>query len=297
VRLSICIVAILSPVLGYAQFAGDWAGVAVDAQGAHRIVLHISGPFTAMKASADIPDQKLKHAVVESITFSDSTLEFSIPGSDARYSGLLNDGGAIVGTLTQHGVGAPLVLSRVAAAGDGEAHVPPEEALGSLQNGRYHNNASGVEFNLPAGWSLMRYDLAPGDPGQVAVFSDPSGKAILFTAYTYKVNTAPENIPKLLAGRIAHQLGMRAGTTGQGPSHMIPNYSIREGSVEHTSIGGHEAVRAVGEYQRGDQKFGELLAWIDTENTRTYFMVRAPAENLQELQGPVDEMLQTARIP
>jgi hypothetical protein len=91
VKFALCAVALFSPRFSWAQLAGNWAGVVTDAQGAHRIVLHISGPFTAMKGSADIPDQKLANVPVESITFLESTLDFSIPASEGRYSGVLND--------------------------------------------------------------------------------------------------------------------------------------------------------------------------------------------------------------
>lgn len=98
-KFPICFLAVLFPAAGWAQLAGDWAGVATDSQGAHRVALHIRGPFTAMQATANIPDQKI-NAPVESITFSDSTLQFDLPAYDARYSGVLNDSGNIVGTLT-----------------------------------------------------------------------------------------------------------------------------------------------------------------------------------------------------
>lgn len=75
-KWTLCVLAILSPVLSWAQLAGNWAGGTQDLQGAHRIALHISGAFTAMKASANIPDQKLYNVPGEAITFLESTLEF-----------------------------------------------------------------------------------------------------------------------------------------------------------------------------------------------------------------------------
>src|ERR1700728_2585047 len=58
-KSTIGILTILLPASCWAQLAGEWAGVAVDSQGAHRVVLHITGPLSAMKASADLPDQKI----------------------------------------------------------------------------------------------------------------------------------------------------------------------------------------------------------------------------------------------
>jgi hypothetical protein len=273
--------------MGWAQLAGDWAGVAVDSQGAHRIALHISGPYTAMKATANIPDQKVFNAPVESITFLESTLEFGIPASDARYSGVLNDNGSIAGTFTQHGTGMPLVLARVAPEGPG----------GVVENGRYHDTATGIEFDLPSGWFLLRNDPDPANPAGVRVFSDPSQKAIVFTANMFNRGIVAENIPNALAQAIPRQIAMRDGQTGNGPLHEAPNYKIREGSVDHTEIGGRQAIRAIGEFERNGKSFAELLAWVYTEHTRSYFMVRGAAEDLPLLQASFDRMMQSAKIP
>ena len=167
-KLSICVLAIFSPVLSWGQLADNWAGVVVDSQGAHRMVLHISGLYTGMKATADIADQKLIHAPVEPITLSGSTLEFTIPASDARYSGVLNDNGAIVGTLTQRGTETPLPLARVVA--NAGALQVPDGPGGVIENGRYHDALSGVEFDLPSGWFIQRTDPDRANPGGVRIF-------------------------------------------------------------------------------------------------------------------------------
>jgi hypothetical protein len=295
VKFTLCVLALFSPVFSWAQLAGNWSGVVTDAQGAHRIALHISGPYSAMKATANIPDQKIFNAPIESITFLESTLDFTIAESDARYSGVLNDNGGIVGAFTQHGAGMPLVLARVVP---NPRSVPaPAEPGGVIENGRYHDTATGVEFDLPSGWFLPRTDAAPANPAGVRVFSDPSRKAIVFTANMFQGGIAAENIPKALAQAIPRQIAMRDGQTGNGPLHEEPNYKIREGSVEHTEIGGRQAIRAIGEFERNGKSFAELLAWVYSDHTRTYFMVRGAAENLPLLQAAFDQMLQSAKIP
>jgi hypothetical protein len=295
VKLSICVLTILSPVLGWAQLAGNWAGAVVDSQGAHRITLHISGPFTAMKASASIPDQKLLNAPVESITFSDSTLEFSIPASDVRYSGVLNDNGAIAGTLAQHGAEMRLVLARVAA--NPGALLGPDGPGGVIEKGRYHDTLSGVEFDLPSGWFIQRTDPDTANPGGVRIFADPSGRAMIFTAWMFKTETDPETIPKLLSRVVAYKIAQRAGQTPPGSHLVVANYKIREGSVEQTTLLGHPAVRAIGEWEQNGKSFAEYLTWIYTEHTRTHFVLRATAENLPSLQAPLEQILQSAQIP
>ncbi len=291
-KFILCALALFSPVFSWAQLAGNWAGVVTDAQGTHRIALHISGPFTAMKGSVNIPDQKLSNAPVESITFIESTLEFSMPASDLQYSGVLNDNGVIVGTFTQHGAAVPLVLARVAAeiptvAGPG----------GTLENGRYHDTLTAVEFDVPSTWAILRTDPEPGNPGGVRVFSDRSGKASVVTANMAKVALDPDGVSKALERVIPHQIAMRAGQTGQGPMHTIRDYKIRDGSVDKTYIGGHAAIRAIGDFELGGKKFSEALAWIVSEHTRTYFMVRGAAEDFPSLQASFDQMMQSLKIP
>jgi hypothetical protein len=294
-KFTICAFAILFPALGWAQLAGNWAGVATSDKGAHRIVLHISGPFTAMKATADIADQKLIHVPVDSITFLDSTLEFTIPASDARYSGVLNDNGAIVGTLTQRGAETPLVLARVVA---NAGAVPLPAGLGGvIENGRYHDRWSGVEFDLPSGWCIRGNTPDRTNPGGLTTFADPSGKAMILTAWMFKTETDPENIPKLLSRVVAGKIAQRAGEAPPGPYIVVPNYKIRDGSVEQTNIGGHPAVRAIGEWEQNGKSFAEYLTWIDTEHTRTHFVLRATADNLPALEAPLDQILQSVKIP
>jgi hypothetical protein len=259
-------------------------------------VLHISGPFTAMKATADIRDQKLSGAPVESITFAEPTFEFSIPAIGMRYSGILNDNGSIAGTLSQKGTEVPLVLSRVAMA-PRAVPVMRTDGLGEVVDGRFHDNPSGVEFDLPPGWYLLRNDPAPGSAAGLRVFADSSGKALVITVLMVKHETSAENIPRVLSRVVAQKVAMRAGQTGSGPVHEEPNYSIREGSEQQVTIGGHPAVRAIGEFQRGGKSFAEFLVWIITEHTSTHFVVRAAASDLASLEAPFDQMLESAMIP
>jgi hypothetical protein len=147
---------------------------------------------------------------------------------------------------------------------------------------RRHRSSNPISSN-------QKQPLAPG--------TDPSQKAIVFTANMFKGGIAAENIPNALAHAIPRQIAMRDGQTGNGPLHEAPNYKIREGSVDHTEIGGRQAIRAIGEFERNGKSFAELLAWAYSEHTRTYFMVRGATENLSLLQASFDQMLQSAKIP
>ena len=62
---------------------------------------------------------------------------------------------------------------------------------GVLQNGHYHHNVTGTEFDLPAGWSLGVTKPIDGDPREMTVLVDPDGRAV-FSCVTGRIYpTAP----------------------------------------------------------------------------------------------------------
>ncbi len=282
------VLAILSPVVATAGVAGDWAGTLAFPQRSVPFVLHISGPDTELKATHGPAG-----ALVPSITFSGSTLQFGIPLLDVTFSGDLLANGTIVGTFVQHGKGVPLVLERIAAP---SAFPPPAQPIGSLRNGRYHHNPTGVEFDVPLGWAVVR-PRPPDDPTRLTVLLDPTHKSLVATVNMETVDVAAADIPGALSRAVPLLLGMRAGETGAGGPHVIPNCTIRPGNLEQTLIAGQQAVRAIGEYERGGKRFAELLTWIYTPRTTTYFFARMPAEDLPYVQPLFEKLLQSASIP
>ena len=291
---SVVVLAIVSPVLSLAGIAGDWVGVLALPQSSLHIVLHVTGPDTELKATHDSPDQGAYGAPVPSITLSGSTLHFAIPLIDVTYSGDVLANGTIVGTFFQHGKGLPLVLERVLAA----PHVAPTatQPPGVLENGRYRHNATGVEFDVPLGWTVVR-PRPPDDASKMIALIDPTHKAIFASVAMAKVDIPPADIPAALSRAVPLLLGIRAGETGAAGPHLVQNYAIRPGSVEQTLIGGQQAVRAIGEYERGGKKFVELLTWIYTTHTTTYFFARMAAQDLPAVQPSFEQILQSARIP
>lgn len=294
-KWSVCALAILFPALSWAELAGDWMGTIDTPYGVRRIVLHISGPDTALKATSDSPDQHQYDVRIDSISFSDSTLRYSIPPYDIEYSGVLNSDGKIAGTMTQHGGAVSLVLAR---SNDAARVLPPAENLASgVVDGKFHHEATGVEFGLPAGWSLVRTVFNRGNDGPVSIFKDSSGKAQFVQVWMMKVSTKPENMPRALDGAVAHEILVHKGEGPGAEKRVKENYSIADSSVQRTEIGGHPALLAVGHYQQNGKEYGELLGWIFSENTRTHFVVQATAENLDALRGPFEAMLESAKIP
>jgi hypothetical protein len=107
-----------------------------------------------------------------------------------------------------------------------------------------------------------------------------------------------ENLPEKLTSSLSLALQtLVERDEGKHGAQGTPGYKIREGSVEHTTIGGRQALRAVGEFERNGMKITELLAWIFTEHTRTQFAARVASGNVPALRPVFEQILQSARIP
>lgn len=294
-KFTLCLLAILSPVLAQAEMAGDWVGSIIFPQGDRRLVLHITGPDTALKATSDSPDQGQYNLIIPSITVSGTTFEFSVPVFDIHYSGVLNGDGHIVGEYTQHGSSRTLVLERSANA---ERVMPPKSDLASfVENGRFHHKATGVEFDLPAGWSYVRTQFNAGNNGAVAVIRDPSGKATSIDVWMKAVELYPDTIARSFDTDLQHEILVRSGEGTGGRTRVLQNFKIREGSVQRTVIGGNQALLAIGDFQRGGRNCSSLLAWIGNLHAYTHFELQAAAEDLPALQAPFQQMLESAKIP
>ncbi len=189
-------------------------------------------------------------------------------------------------------IGQPqAVLPQSALAGPVQGLAEP---FGVLQGNHYHHNLTGVEFDVPSGWSLGLTRTVDGDAREMTVFHDPDAKSIFASVFMAPANTPETSIAGALSRAIPQLLQRRAGATGV---HAAQNYKIRAGSVEQTWIGGHQAVQAIGEYQLGDQNMAELLTWIYTEHTRTFFFAKTTADELEFLRIPYQQMLESAKIP
>ena len=292
-KLTLCLALVTSlPVVANAELAGDWTGILNLPQRTVHLVLHVSGPDNALKATRDNPDQNIYGHSVSSITFSGTTLQFAFKELGVTYMGDLNSNGSIVGTFTQNGGSLPLVLTRAA--------IPPRPQptlnglAGELHDGVYHHNASGVELTLPAGWSVGQPTPAQDDPNYSITLLDPEHRALSFIVDMRHYENLPERLPASLSLALETLVERRAGQHG---AQGVPNYKIREGSAEHATIGGRQALRAIGEFDRNGTKITELLTWIFTERTRTQFTARVASGNVPALQPVFEQVIQSARIP
>lgn len=275
------LLAILCPGMALADVAGTWEGVLNFPAQTLRIVLHITGPDNDLKATDDSPDQDVYGNTITSITFTGSTLTYAIKPLDVKFTGDLVSDGSITGTFVQHGTGIPVVFKR-------SAGIPPPPATGSVKDGRYHHDETGLEFDVPAGFSDVRTMPYANDRGQqVSLLSKDNG---FIMAWIAKGKVGPNRISKILDGEVPAKVARRKGP--------FKGYEIPADSVQRMAINGEQAVKATAYYSGTDgSKMVELLTWICSENAIVHFYAMVPAEKLPALQGAFDQMVLSAKLP
>ncbi|MGD1072162.1 MAG: hypothetical protein ABSB15_18700 [Bryobacteraceae bacterium] len=275
------LLAVLCPGLALADVAGTWEGVLNFPAQTLRIVLHITGPDNDLKATGDSPDQDTYRTPASAITFTGATLNFEFERLDVKFTGDLLSDGSITGTFVQHGNGVPVVFRR-------SEGVPPPPATGSVKDGRYHHDETGLEFDVPAGFSDVRTMPYANDRGQqVSLLSKDNG---FIMAWIARGKVAPNRISKILDGEVPAKVARRKGP--------FKGYEIPGDSVQRMAINGEQAVKATAYYSGPDgTKMVELLTWICSGNAIVHFYAMVPAEKLPALQGAFDQMVLSAKLP
>jgi predicted Zn-dependent protease len=181
----------------------------------------------------------------------------------------------------QHGTGVPLVLKR-------SNGIPPSPATGSVRDGRYHHDETGLEFDVPAGFSDVRTMPYANNRGQQVMVSSKDNGVI--SAWVAKGKVSPNRISKLLDGQIPAKVARRKGP--------FSGYEIPADSVQTMTINGEQAIKATAFYsEKGGEKMVELLTWIQSENAVVHFYAMVPAEKLPAMQGAFDQMVLSAKLP
>jgi len=152
-------------------------------------------------------------------------------------------------------------------------------------NNRYHHNITGVEFDIPPGWSHRGTGLSSGN-GQMAILSDPSFNDAFVGVWMIQENIRPENITARLRLAVPEKVRQRDG---------FRNYTME--SVQLTTINGRQAIRAVADFNDEGVKKKEVMAWIYTEKTRAFFHARVSTDELPGFQAGFEQLIQSAQVP
>ena len=157
---------------------------------------------------------------------------------------------------------------------------------GTLQNGRYRHELTGIEFNAPPGWNIT--GVAPSsDSGEMVMFIPANSKA--FAAVWLKPDPTPvQNTPVSLRGDLERKHQNRVDVEG---------WAIRPSSVQNRSVGGQQALSAVADYTEGGRQMRESLTWVRSTKGRCLFFGRASAEDFPALQAGLEMIMATAMVP
>jgi hypothetical protein len=157
--------------------------------------------------------------------------------------------------------------------------------IGTLQNGRYRHIATGVEFTLPAGWSVLKENPSP--KGDTVTLMDSTTK--LEAAVWMRAEKHPsEQIQKLLLAALDAKAASRADLTG---------YQMRSDSIQPRVINGKQGLSAVADFNRNGRPAVEVLTWIFSPKTHALFYGRAPAGSFDTFRARLDAIVNSAVVP
>jgi hypothetical protein len=177
-------------------------------------------------------------------------------------------------------------VSLIAAAAPVQAQVSKAEALGTLENGIYHHNRTGIEFTLPPDWVIVSQGWAGG--GGQMVFLRDTVSNVIGTVWLKARPIDPADIPALLNRRLDNRIKERNNFEG---------YKYRSEGLRQSTIGGQPALSAVADYLRNGQQMVEYVTWIEGPKSRALFNSRMPATALPGFQSRFDTVIQSAVVP
>ncbi len=103
----------LSALVMFGQdVTGQWNGILKVPGAQLRLVFHVEKTDTGYASTMDSPDQGANGLPVETTTFADATIRFTIPAAGIEYEGVLGSDGVIAGNFKQAGQLFPMNLTR-----------------------------------------------------------------------------------------------------------------------------------------------------------------------------------------
>jgi hypothetical protein len=162
-----------------------------------------------------------------------------------------------------------------------------DKALGTLENGIYHNNLTGIELAISPNWVIASQEPSSTPDAQVLKLKDVASN-IIGTVWMKRRNAENADLQALMNDR----LDVKAVQRGN-----FQRYTYRPDSVQHTMINGRPALSAVANYVMAAQKMVEYLTWVDGEKSRAVFAGRIPPGELANFQTLFDSVIQSAVVP
>lgn len=161
-------------------------------------------------------------------------------------------------------------------------------ARGGVNGRTYRHSATGLTLELPDGWEYRGTNPSSDNGEMVTMASSNPEASILLWLIPEKndwdsLNQRLDGSPDL---KVENRISMG-----------MPDYHIRPGSRQRVTIGGHQAMVAIGDFTDPSGPMEEYLVWIYTEKTHTFFFSRVPAGQLARLTPQFDALLNSTVIP
>jgi hypothetical protein len=149
-----------------------------------------------------------------------------------------------------------------------------------------------VEFTAPPGWSFTRQSAGEGGVDKVNLADSSSTTSAAFVTMR-RANTKPADIAARLLFRLQDKVtSMRTASRG------YIAYRLRPESVQRTTIGGHPAWSAVGDYvDASGDKMIEYQTFIESEKAEVFYSVFAAAPDFAAVQALFEPVIQSTLIP
>lgn len=160
------------------------------------------------------------------------------------------------------------------------------QPLGTLKNGVYHNNQTGIQFTLPPDWVIVSQGHASSGAQTVLIRDKVTN--VIGTVWMKPRTVDPADVPALMSRRLDSKVAQRNNFEG---------YRYRPDTIQQGTVAGKPGLRAVADYVRAGQQMVEYITWVDGDKSRVAFSARMPASELPAFQSRFDDVIQTAVVP
>jgi hypothetical protein len=160
------------------------------------------------------------------------------------------------------------------------------QVTGTVRDGRYRNNRTGLELALAAPWKTT-YSGPSSDDGDMVSVSD--GSSVDFGVWMRPEESSAAEIPEKLRASVPAKAKMNEGT---------PGFAFRPESIQPRTIAGQQALSAIADYVEDGEKRAAIYTWIYTPKTHVLFLARdVPVSDVPGVQSRLDQLVSTAVVP
>ena len=190
---------------------------------------------------------------------------------------------ALISAVTARMGGGLRVAAPTAAA------APPNLTRGTLQNGVYRHNATGLEVTLPPGWRVTGDGMSSGGGEGIGFMGQNLNLGASFWLRPLTEADQATDIPTSLAADIDYKVKQRV-INGQA------DYKVRPETLKPWMVQGQHALSVVGQYDNKGTTMYEYLTFVQSTKTVVFIFGTVPANQIYSYQDDVDRLISGIKI-